>query len=79
MISNLTIDAGNFRMKLTVTIDDELVEEAKYTSRISDTQSLIRRALEYIVAYQHAELEYERTGEIEASNRKLRQLYDGEE
>ena len=34
MISNLTIDAGNFRMKLTVTIDDKLVEEAKYTSRI---------------------------------------------
>ena len=37
MISNLPIDAGNFRMKLTITIDEELVEEAKYTSRISDT------------------------------------------
>ncbi len=66
-------------MKLSVTLDEELINRAKMISKISDTPSLLRRAIEYIVAYESAEREYKRTGNFEDLSRTLRRLYDGEE
>lgn len=49
-------------MKATVTIDDELLYRAKRFSGISDNPQLVKRALEYIIAYEKAAARAEETG-----------------
>lgn len=41
-------------MKATITIDDDLLFRAKTFSGISENPKLVKRAIEYIIAYEHA-------------------------
>lgn len=41
-------------MKISVTLDDELLAEAKKLTKIEKTSSLIRHALQYLTSYEAA-------------------------
>lgn len=41
-------------MKISVTLDDELLAEAKKLTKIEKTSSLIRHAIKYLTAYEAA-------------------------
>lgn len=62
-------------MKVTVTIDDELLYRAKKFSGISDNPQLAERALEYIIAYKHAVARAEETGNPNDLRLTILQLY----
>ena len=66
-------------MRATVTIDDELLYRAKEFSGISDNPKLIRRAIEYIIAYEHAIARGTETGSFDEIRRTVKRLYDGVE
>lgn len=72
-------DTGRINMKLTISLEDKLVEEAKFASGISETSKLLRRSVEYIVAYERGEREYRSTGSREDFYRTLRQIYEEDE
>lgn len=63
-------------MKTTITIDDDLVKRAKEFSGITDNPSLIRRAIEYVIAYETAVLRAEETNDFREVERTVQRLYD---
>ena len=66
-------------MKATITIDDDLLFRAKTFSGISENRKLIRRAIEYIIAYEHAVARAEETGNFDDMRITVLRLYDNEE
>lgn len=63
-------------MKTIVTIDDDLLARAKEFSGVSENPKLIRRAIEYVIAYEKAVLRAEETNDFGEVRRTVRRLYD---
>lgn len=66
-------------MKATITIDDDLLFRAKTFSGISENPKLVKRAIEYIIAYEHAVARAEETGNFDDMRITVLRLYDNEE
>lgn len=49
-------------MKTTVKIDEELLTKLKRYTGIDETPKLVQRAVRYIIAYEEALLQAEKTG-----------------
>ena len=63
-------------MKTKITIDDDLLARAKQFSGISENPQLVKRALEYIVAYEKALLRAEEMQDFGEVGRTVQRLYD---
>ena len=63
-------------MRATVTIDDDLLSRAKEFSGISENPKLIRRAIEYIIAYEQAIARANETGNFDDMRLTVQRLYD---
>ena len=63
-------------MKTRITIDDDLLARAKQFSGISENRQLVKRAIEYIVAYEKALLRAEEMQDFSEIGRTVQRLYD---
>ena len=63
-------------MRTTVTIDDDLLERVKGYTGITDTKTLVRRAVEYIIAYEKGVARTHETGDLRDVGRVVRELYE---
>lgn len=63
-------------MKTTVKIDDDLLARAKKFSGVTDNPKLIKRAIEYIIAYQKALIRGEEMNDYDEVRKTVRRLYD---
>ena len=63
-------------MRTTVTIDDDLLENATEFTGISDHKTLVRRAVEYIIAYEKGVARSHETGNLQDVGLVVRQLYE---
>ena len=63
-------------MRTTLTIDDDLMERAKEFSGISENPELVRRAIEYIIAFEKGNALARETGNIDDVRLTVRKLFD---
>ncbi len=63
-------------MRTTLTIDDDMLERAKEFSGISENAKLVRRAVEYIIAFERGNALARETGNIDDVRLTVRKLFD---
>ena len=63
-------------MKTRITIDDDLLARAKHFSGVSENPQLVKRAIEYIIAYEKAMLQAEEMQDFGEVGRTVQRLYD---
>ena len=68
-----------FIVKTTVKIDEDLLTKLKRYTGIDETPKLVQRAVRYIIAYEEAVLQAEKTGKREDLRNTIRRLYDDKE
>lgn len=66
-------------VKTTIKVDEELITKLKKYTGIDETPKLVQRAVRYIIAYEEAVLQAEKTGKREDLRNTIRRLYDDKE